>query len=113
MALSDTEKLAVLGELAETVAARRGGDPDASYTARLLARGVEKCAQKTGEEAVEFVIAATAGRSDEIAGEAADLLYHLVVTLEATGVSLDDVLDALGRRRGTSGLTEKASRTAD
>ena len=112
MALSDTEKLAVLSELAETVAARRGADPEASYTAKLLARGVEKCAQKTGEEAVEFVIAATAGRPGEIAGEAADLLYHLIVTLEATGVSLDDVLDELGRRRGVGGLAEKASRTA-
>ena len=112
MSLMDKGKLAVLSELAETIAERRDADPESSYTARLMAKGLEKCAQKTGEEAVEFVIASVSGKPDEISQEAADLLYHLLVTLELRGVTLDDVLDALAERRGTSGLDEKASRKA-
>ena len=112
MALTDKQKLDVLSELAATIAARRDAAPEASYTAKLISRGMEKCAQKTGEEAVEFVIAAVAGQSDEMSREAADLLYHLLVTLEAGNVSLDRVLDELAARQGIGGLDEKASRKA-
>jgi phosphoribosyl-ATP pyrophosphohydrolase len=112
MALTDKDKLTVLSDLAETIAARRDAAPESSYTAKLISAGIEKCAQKTGEEAVEFAIAAVSGRCDEISQEAADLLYHLLVTLEASGVSLDDVLGRLAERRGVGGLAEKASRKA-
>ncbi len=112
MALTDKSKLTVLSDLAETIAARRNAAPDTSYTAKLMARGIGKCAQKTGEEAVEFVIAAVSGEHREISQEAADLLYHLLVTLEASDVSLDDVLGELAERRGVGGLVEKASRKA-
>ena len=112
MALNDETKLAVLAELANAIAERREVEPGTSYTAKLISRGVEKCAQKTGEEAVEFVIAAVSGQAAEISQEAADLLYHFLVTLEVTGVSLDQVLIELERRRGVGGLDEKASRPA-
>ncbi len=112
MALTDKQKLNVLSELAETIAVRRDAAADASYTAKLISRGVAKCAQKTGEEAVEFVIAAVSGEQDEISQEAADLLYHLLVTLEASDVSFDRVLDELAARQGIGGLAEKASRKA-
>jgi phosphoribosyl-ATP pyrophosphohydrolase len=103
-------RLAVLAELAEVVARRRGADPDTSYTARLLAAGVEKCAKKLGEEAVETALAAVKGDKAQIAAEAADLLYHLLVTLAATGVPLAQVMTALDRRMGRSGVEEKAGR---
>lgn len=112
MALNDKEKLTVLGELADVIAARRDAAPEASYTAKLMNRGIAKCAQKTGEEAVEFAIAAVSGEREEVSGEAADLLYHLLVTLEARGVDLDEVLSVLAERRGVGGLAEKAARDA-
>ena len=112
MALKDKEKLAVLADLAEAIAARRGASADTSYTAKLFSKGIEKCAQKTGEEAVEFVIAVAADQREEIPKEAADLLYHLLVTLECSGISLDQVLEELGNRRGISGHDEKASRVS-
>lgn len=110
MALNDDKKLTVLSELATAIAERRGAPVDQSYSAKLMARGLEKCAQKTGEEAVEFVIAAVTGNRPETAKEGADLLYHFLVTLEVSGVSLDEVLQELKNRRGTGGLAEKASR---
>jgi phosphoribosyl-ATP pyrophosphohydrolase len=97
-------------ELAAIVRSRRGADPDSSYTAKLLHRGVGQCAKKLGEEAVETVIAALAGEPAAIRAEAADLIYHLVVLLEAAEVDLEDVYAELGRREGTSGILEKASR---
>ena len=100
----------VLERLAATVAARRGADPASSHTARLLARGPEKCAQKFGEEAVEAVIEAVRGDRARLTAEAADALYHLLVMLAARGVTLDDVLGELERREGVSGVDEKASR---
>ncbi|WP_322597200.1 bifunctional phosphoribosyl-AMP cyclohydrolase/phosphoribosyl-ATP diphosphatase HisIE [Sphingomicrobium marinum] len=88
-----------LGELATVISARAAGaDAQASYTARLLAKGVKRCAQKVGEEGVETALAATAGDKRETASEAADLLYHLLVLLEATDVPLDDVLAVLKDR---------------
>jgi phosphoribosyl-ATP pyrophosphohydrolase len=100
----------VLQRLAATIEARRGADPAGSHTARLLARGPAKCAQKFGEEAVEAVIEATRGDRDALVRESADVLYHLLVLLAAHEISLDDVLAELERREGTSGLAEKASR---
>lgn len=99
-----------LARLAATIAARRAeGSPD-SYTVKLIEQGVAKCAQKLGEEAVETVIAAVNGDRDAVVSESADLLYHLLVTLEASGVPLDDVLSELARREGVGGLAEKAAR---
>ena len=101
-----------LTDLDARIAERAKASPEESYTARLLARGMEKCAQKLGEEATEAVIAAVTGRRDELVGEAADVLYHLLVVLRAAAVSLDDVMNRLGERTAQSGLAEKASRSA-
>jgi len=95
------------------VAARAAASPDESYTAKLLSRGVEKCAQKLGEEAVEAAIAAVAGNKVELAKEAGDVLFHLLVLLKASGVGLDAVMAELERRTAQSGLSEKASRKKD
>ena len=100
-----------LSRLAETIAARRGSDAGHSYTRQLLDAGPAKCARKFGEEAVETVIAALTQDADALKSEAADLLYHLLVLLEARNVSLDDVYNLLEARMGQSGLAEKASRS--
>ncbi|GAB4386219.1 phosphoribosyl-ATP diphosphatase [Albidovulum sp.] len=102
--------MTVLDELAATIEARRGGDPESSWTARLLAMGPEKCAEKFGEEAVEAVIEAVRGDRARLTAEAADVLYHLLVMLAAREVTLAEVLDELARREGRSGLAEKAAR---
>ncbi len=109
---SPAEFFAALDHLAQTIDARAGGDPETSYTARLLAKGAPGCAKKLGEEAVELVLAVAAENEDAVASEAADVLYHLMVALRARGVSLDQVGAALAARQGMSGLDEKASRTA-
>ena len=103
-------KLEVLAELASTVASRRGASPEISYTAKLLHQGLEKCAKKLGEEAVECALAAVKGDKAHLRLEAADVFYHLVVLLEAAGVHLNEVMEELEKRVGTSGLTEKAQR---
>jgi phosphoribosyl-ATP pyrophosphohydrolase len=89
---------------------RASASPEESYTAKLLSRGVEKCAQKLGEEAVEAAIAAVAGHRVELAKEAGDVLYHLLVLLKSAGVGLDEVMAELESRTAQSGLAEKASR---
>ncbi len=100
-----------LADLATIIAERaRDGDPATSYTAKLLQEGVERCAKKFGEEAVEAAIAAVAGDKAGLTEEAADVLYHLLVTLAASGVALADVMAALEKRTGQSGLAEKAAR---
>ena len=99
-----------LDRLAATIAARKGADPASSYTAKLLSEGPERCAKKFGEEAVETVIAAVSGDKDAVASESADLIYHWLVLLTASGVSLDAVAVKLQAREGQSGLDEKASR---
>ena len=99
-----------LQRLAATIAARKGSDPASSYTAKLLSEGPERCAKKFGEEAVETVIAAVSGDKDAVASESADLIYHWLVLLAASGVSLDAVAAKLQAREGRSGLEEKASR---
>lgn len=99
-----------LTDLAKVVAERaRSGDPG-SYTAKLVGAGVGKCAKKFGEEAVEAALAAVAEDDAALTAEAADVLYHLVVMLEARGVPLDAVMEELGTRTAQSGLAEKASR---
>ena len=101
---------AVLERLEATIAQRRHADPETSYVARLSARGLGKIAQKVGEEAVESVIAAMTDDRQGLVGEAADLLFHLMVLLGAKDIPLAEVLAELDRREGTSGLAEKASR---
>jgi phosphoribosyl-ATP pyrophosphohydrolase len=98
--------------LAKMVAARRSSSGEKSYTRQLLDGGAEKCARKFGEEAVELVIAGVSGPAEAVTGEAADVLYHLVVLLEARGQSLADVYSLLEGRMRQSGLQEKASRGA-
>ncbi|MBT2186527.1 phosphoribosyl-ATP diphosphatase [Sphingobium nicotianae] len=99
-----------LSRLEATIIARRDADPETSYVARLRAKGRAKMAQKLGEEAVETVIAALEGDRAGLTGEAADLLFHLIVLLTESGVTLADVTAELDRREGVSGLAEKASR---
>ena len=101
----------VLGRLAATIEARKGADAAASYTAQLLSDPA-RAAKKLGEETVETVIAAAKGQRDELAAESADLIYHWLVVLAASGVSLDEVATKLEAREGTSGLAEKAGRKA-
>ena len=105
--------MTTLERLEQTIAARREASPDESYVARLNAKGLPKIAQKLGEEATEAVIAAVSGSNEELVGESADLLFHLLVLLNARGVSLDHVLGELERREGLSGLEEKASRSPE
>ena len=104
--------LAFLTRLEATLRARRDADPAISYVARLHAGGVAKIAQKLGEEAVETVIAALAEDDAALTGEAADLLFHLLVLLDARGLRFADVVAELERREGLSGIAEKASRSA-
>nr|WP_183189231.1 phosphoribosyl-ATP diphosphatase [Ancylobacter tetraedralis] len=99
-----------LEQLAAIVARRATGEGEASYTRTLLAKGVAKCAQKLGEEAVETALAAVGADTKAVISETADLLYHLVVLLQARGVPLEDVYAELARRTRQSGLEEKASR---
>lgn len=88
----------LLTRLARTIASRASERREGSYTARLLAEGVGKASQKVGEEAIEVVIAANSETEERLASEAADLLYHLLVLLQARGVPLDAVLHELERR---------------
>lgn len=111
--LLQPEPMDTLDTLEATIRARRSGDPDASYVARLTAKGRHKIAQKLGEEATETVIAAVADDRAGIVSESADLIFHLLVLLADAGVSLDDVRAELARREGVSGIEEKASRNAD
>ena len=104
------QRLEVLAALIETVAARRGASPETSYTAKLVSQGLEKCAKKFGEEAVETVLAAVSGDRSHLMSETADLIYHLIVLLNAANVSWSEVMTELERRSGTGGLTEKAAR---
>jgi phosphoribosyl-ATP pyrophosphohydrolase len=102
-----------LADLAKIVAARaRSGDPG-SYTAKLVGEGVHRSAKKFGEEAVEAALAAVDGDDTALAAEAADVLYHLLVLLEARGLPLADVMAELERRTAQSGLAEKAARKKD
>ena len=102
--------MSALDRLAAIVAARKGADPETSWTAKLLASGPAKCAEKFGEEAVEAIIEAVKGDRARLTSEAADVIYHLLVMLAAREVTLADVLAELERREGQSGIAEKAAR---
>ena len=94
----DAPGLGRLGRLEATIAARADADPETSWTARLMAEGPKRAAQKVGEEGVETALAGAAGDTDELANEAADLIYHLFVLLKARHMVFQDVLDVLARR---------------
>ncbi|HVX73946.1 MAG: phosphoribosyl-ATP diphosphatase [Devosia sp.] len=100
-----------IAELDARLAERAKAAPDESYTAKLLADGIDRCARKFGEEAVEAIVAAVSRDTQGLTGEAADVIYHLLVLLRAADVPLTAVLTELERRTGQSGLAEKASRT--
>jgi phosphoribosyl-ATP pyrophosphohydrolase len=101
-----------LARLAATIEARKNADPSSSYTAKLLAAGPPLAAKKFGEEAIETALAAVLNDPDAVAAESADLIYHWLVLLTASGVSLDEVAAKLEAREGRSGIEEKASREA-
>ncbi|OBY28325.1 phosphoribosyl-ATP diphosphatase [Leisingera sp. JC1] len=102
--------MSLLHDLEATILSRKGTDPEASWTAKLLAKGPEKCAEKFGEEAIEAIIEAVKDDKAKLASEGADVLYHFLVMLAARDVALDDVLKVLAERQGLSGIAEKASR---
>ncbi len=105
-----TSTMDILAKLEATLRERKNADPDQSYVASLYAKGDRKIAQKVGEEAVETAMAVAADDNSEIIKESADLLFHLMVLLEARGLSLADVASELGQREGLSGIAEKANR---
>ncbi|GBR10335.1 phosphoribosyl-ATP diphosphatase [Asaia siamensis] len=107
---STTVDAHVLDRLFETVESRRGTNPALSHSARLLSRGRKKIAQKFGEEAVECLIEAVAGKQSEFISESADVLYHLIVMWVDAGVTPQEVWQELRRREAMSGVEEKASR---
>ncbi len=100
-----------LTRLENTIAQRRGADPDSSYVSKLHSLGLPIIARKLGEEAVEAVVAALAEDRDDMVEEAADVLFHLMVLLSAKDIRLGEVMAELDRREGVSGLEEKANRT--
>lgn len=102
--------MTLLHDLEAIIQNRKTADPSSSWTAKLLAKGPEKCAEKFGEEAIEAIIEAVKGDRAKLASEGADALYHFLVMLAARDVPLDDVLAELAKRQGQSGLEEKASR---
>ena len=109
--MSDDNSLgAIMARLYETIEARKGADPQTSYTAKLLSAGPARCAKKFGEEAVEAALAGALNDKQELTAEAADTLYHLLVLLAAVNVAPDDVAKVLAGREGVSGHAEKAAR---
>ncbi|MCG7625241.1 phosphoribosyl-ATP diphosphatase [Epibacterium sp. Ofav1-8] len=102
--------MTLLHDLEQTILSRKGTDPDTSWTAKLLSKGPEKCAEKFGEESIEAIIEAVKDDKAGLASEGADVLYHFLVMLAARDVALDDVLKVLAERQGLSGIAEKAAR---
>ncbi|QIM48027.1 phosphoribosyl-ATP diphosphatase [Pusillimonas sp. DMV24BSW_D] len=105
----------ILARLADTLESRlpqNGGDPSASYTAKLLAKGPDAFLKKIGEEATELVMAAKDNDREKIVYETADLWFHTLVALAHYNVRPEDILKELARREGVSGLEEKAKRGA-
>ncbi len=102
--------MTLLHDLEQTILSRKGTNPDTSWTAKLLSKGPEKCAEKFGEEAIEAIIEAVKDNKAGLASEGADVLYHFLVMLAARDVALDDVLEVLAERQGLSGIAEKAAR---
>lgn len=99
-----------LDTLVATIAARVGGDPKLSHTAKLLKRGPARIAKKVGEEAVEVAISAAQGQREEVIAESADLLFHLMVLWQSMGIAPADVMTELAAREAQSGIEEKESR---
>ena len=99
-----------LDDLYATILSRKGADPSSSWTAQLLAKGPEKCAEKFGEEAIEAIIEAIKDDKAALTSEAADVLYHLMVMLAARDVPFSDVMETLTQRQSQSGIAEKAAR---
>jgi phosphoribosyl-ATP pyrophosphohydrolase len=102
-----------LDTLIGTIASRAGGDPKLSHTAKLLKRGPARIAKKVGEEGVEVAIAAAQGHRDEVVGESADLLFHLMVLWQSMGIAPADVMAELAARETQSGIAEKAARVEE
>lgn len=100
-----------LSDLDKTIQARKSADPESSWTAKLFAKGPEKCAEKFGEEAIEAIIEAVKGDREKLISEAADSLYHLLVMCAARDITLADIEAELDRRTSQSGIAEKASRS--
>ena len=99
-----------LQTLEQTIIARKSADPSSSWTAKLLAKGPEKCAEKFGEEAIEAIIEAVKGDRQALTSEAADVIYHLMVMLASRDIAFNDVIDELSRRSSMSGIDEKSRR---
>jgi len=102
-----------LDDLFKTIEARANANPDSSWTAKLLANGPEKCAEKFGEEAIEAIIEAVKNDRPKLVSEAADVLFHLLVMLKSRDIRLDEVMAELARRQDQSGIAEKNARRAD
>jgi phosphoribosyl-ATP pyrophosphohydrolase len=100
-----------LSRLEQTIAQRRAADPSQSYVASLHRKGLPQIARKLGEEGVEAAVATLSGSREDLVGEAADIVFHLLVALDAREIALADVLAELDRREGVSGIEEKASRS--
>jgi phosphoribosyl-ATP pyrophosphohydrolase len=100
-----------LENLIKIIDARATADPSESWTAKLLSRGPEKCAEKFGEEAVEAIIEAVKGNNKELISEAADVLFHYLVMLKSRNIKFADVLNELENRTNKSGLIEKKERS--
>jgi phosphoribosyl-ATP pyrophosphohydrolase len=111
--VTDEKRTFTLDDLAARVKERSSASADVSYTRKLLDKGIAHCAKKLGEEAVETVLAAVGDDRGHLIAETADLLYHLMVVLEARGISLGEVEAELAQRVAQSGLQEKASRKPD
>ena len=99
-----------LEDLVKTINSRADADPSESWTAKLLAQGPEKCAEKFGEEAVEAIIEAVKGDNNALISEAADVIFHYLVMLKSREVNFDDVMNELKSRTNKSGLMEKEDR---
>ena len=99
-----------LEDLIKTINSRAGADPSESWTAKLLAQGPEKCAEKFGEEAVEAIIEAVKGDNNALISEAADVIFHYLVMLKSREINFDDVMKELKSRTNKSGLREKEER---
>lgn len=105
--MSDTN---ILDRLEATLLSRKGASPETSYTAKLFAKGPNSILKKIGEEGAELIMASKDGDRGEIVYEAADVLYHMMVLLTHHDISVQEVLQELARREGTSGIEEKNSR---
>jgi phosphoribosyl-ATP pyrophosphohydrolase len=99
-----------LDDLEQIIATRAAASPDDSWTAKLLAKGPEKVAEKFGEEAIEAIIEAVKDDRARLVSESADVLFHLLVLLKSRDVALSEVMAELARRQGQSGIAEKAGR---